>query len=457
MTATHIALEDLRNCMDGVIPGTIATCGADGMPNISYLSHVEFVDPQHVALSFQFFNKTRENILQHPHADVAMVDPYTGVSYHLRLQYLRTETSGAVFERMKAKLAGIASHEGMSGVFKLRGSDIYRVLQVDGPAGNQPSGAAAARNLLGAIRCYAAQLNDCAELDDLLEATLRGVQDHLQIRHAMLLMLDSAGEKLFTVASCGYDTSGAGAEILLGQGVIGVAARERCPIRISFTAADYSYSRAVRDSMAQGESATQLETTIPFAGLAEPHSQIAVPIIALQKLIGVLYADSSQVMRFTYQEEDALVVMASQLGGAIAALPSAASSNAMTTDNVSHAATRVTTNSRKIVARHFAENDSIFIDDAYLIKGIAGSILWTLLTDYATAGRTEFTNRGLRLDPRLRFPDSNDNLEARLILLQKRLIDRDAPLRLVKTGRGRFALHVSAVLTLEETAHNTRR
>jgi len=454
----RIALEDLRNCMDGVIPGTIATCGVDGMPNISFLSHVEFVDPQHVALSFQFFNKTRENILQHPHADVCVVDPYTGVTYHLTLQYLRTETAGPVFERMKAKLAGIASHEGMSDVFKLRGSDIYRVLQIEAPSGDLPPNPLPQRNLLAATRCYVTQVNRCSDLDELLQVTLQGLREHLNIQHAMILMLDDAGQKLFTVASDGYDTSGVGAEVPLGHGVIGMAARERCAIRISFTAAEYSYSRAVRDSVLQGELAAQLETAIPFAGLANPNSQIAVPILAPQKLIGALYADSNEAMHFRYDDEDVLMVMASQLGSAIASLQSTAGSAIAEGENESHATHTATASlADKVVVRHFAENDSIFINDAYLIKGTAGAILWTLLNDYVQAGRRDFTNRGLRLDPRLRFPDFNDNLEARLILLQKRLLDREAPIQLEKTGRGRFALNISAHLQLHEVPHNGRR
>ena len=453
-----IALQDIRNCMDGVIPGGIATCGSDGMPNVSYLSHMEFVDPQHVALSFQFFNKTRENILQHPYAEVGMVDPYTGATYHLSLQYLRTETAGPVFERMKAKLAGIASQEGMSDVFKLRGSDIYRVLNIELPPGDYLTAPPPRSNLLDATRCYATQINTCNDLDELLETTLRGLKDHLGLKHAMILMLDSAGQKLFTVASYGYDTSGVGAEAPLGHGVIGVAARERCPIRISFAAAEYSYSRAIRDSMAQSELAAQLETAIPFAGLANPGSQIAVPILAPQKILGVLYADSSDVMHFRYQDEDVLMVMASLLGSAIASLQNVPVGNSTDSDAViASAPTRIATPANKVVVRHFVENNSVFLDDAYLIKGIAGAVLWTLLSDYVQSGRKDFTNRGLRLDPRLRFPDINDNLEARLILLQKRLIDRDAPIRLEKTGRGRFALNVGAALELFDVPRDLRR
>lgn len=95
-----------------------------------------------------------------------------------------------------------------------------------------------------------------------------------------------------------------------------------------------------------------------------------------------------------------------------------------------------------MVVRHYAADDSVFIDDDYLIKGVAGAIFCKLLRDYTDGQRTEFTNRELRLDPSIGLPDLSDNLEARLILLERRLSERCAFLRIDKTGRGRFRLNV---------------
>jgi adenylate cyclase len=100
------------------------------------------------------------------------------------------------------------------------------------------------------------------------------------------------------------------------------------------------------------------------------------------------------------------------------------------------------------LVRHFAANDSVFLDDDYLIKGVAGAILWTLLSDFVERRRTSFTNKGLRVDPRIRLPGVSDNLEARLVLLQRRLEERAAGIHLAKAGRGRFSLAVDRPLQL---------
>jgi adenylate cyclase len=104
-----LMLGMLRRCFEGAVPSAIATCAPDGTPNVAYLSQVHYVDQEHVALTYQFFNTTRRNILANPLAVVQVVDPDTATHYRLRLEYLRTETAGPLFENMKAKLAGIAS------------------------------------------------------------------------------------------------------------------------------------------------------------------------------------------------------------------------------------------------------------------------------------------------------------------------------------------------------------
>ena len=103
-----------------------------------------------------------------------------------------------------------------------------------------------------------------------------------------------------------------------------------------------------------------------------------------------------------------------------------------------------------IAARLHQADQSVFLDHNYLIKGVAGAILWKLLREYVSTGRTDFSNRELRLDPGLRLPVHSENLEARLILLRKRLEERQAGLKIEKIARGRFRLVVDGPVTLEE-------
>ena len=92
---------------------------------------------------------------------------------------------------------------------------------------------------------------------------------------------------------------------------------------------------------------------------------------------------------------------------------------------------------------------STFLNGEYLIKGVAGRLFWALLGHYERDGRDEFTNKEIRLDPSLELPDFRDNLESRLILLKRRLDEREAPIRIEKTTRGRFRVIVATDLRLE--------
>lgn len=308
-----LTLDAIRDAFDSAIPAIMATSDLEGMPNVAYLSQVQYIDSRHIALSYQFFNKTRQNILANPQARLLVVHPVTAARYCLTLRYLRTETAGALFESLKAKLAGIASHTGMSGVFRLLGADVFCVEQIKREAGaTLPR--SPARNLLPVLRSASVRLAACADLDQLLTETLSCLERQLDIRHAMVFMYDAMKERLYAVASRGYDTSGVGSEIALGDGVIGVAARERAPIRIGHMSAEYAYSRAIRASVRSNDPAAVLATEIPLPGLTASRSQLAVPILSGISLHGVLFVESPQELRFNYDDEDALVLLAGQLG-----------------------------------------------------------------------------------------------------------------------------------------------
>ncbi len=447
-----IQLDSIRDCLDGIIPGNIATRSLDGTPNMAYMSQAQYVDSNHVALSYQFFNSTRRNILAFPRARISLFDPWTGAQYRLALEYLRTEDSGPIFESMKAKLVGIASHSGMSGVFRLLGSDIYRVLDIESVPGETLPPRPAHINLLAALRASAEAMCGATDLDDLLARTMNCMKERFDIQHGMVLMLDEPACRLYTVASLGYPTSGIGSEIMLDQGVIGVAARVGTPIRIGYFAAEYSYSRAIKASLAQ-DLASTFETEIPLPGLPESRSQLAVPIRAAHRVIGVLYVESPQEVRFSYDDEDALVALAGQLGTAIHMQQQNAEMSDRPVETGKHPAKVAGT---PLLVRHYAENDSIFLGDDYLIKGVAGAIFWTLARDYVDQQRSSFTNRELRLDSRIKLPDLSDNLEARLLLLTRRLAEYDGGIRIEKTGRGRFSFYADQPLQLVEVPANRR-
>jgi hypothetical protein len=440
-------LAEIRACLEGAIPAVLSTCGADGVPNVAYISQVFHVDDRHVALSFQFFNKTRQNILANPRASALVLHPSTAQMWRLHIRYLRTESEGPVFERMKAQLAGIASHSGMAGVFRLLGSDIYEVEAVEAvpgdplPAPPQPAGR------LSALRLLSERLARCVALDEALNTVLAVLSDAMGMRHAMVLMLDEPAQRLYTVASAGYAVSGVGSEVRVGQGVIGVAARERTPVRISHMTNAALYNQAMRSSFERDIPDIEPVTEIPYPGLAEPHSQLAVPVLSAGRLLGVVFVESPQDLQFSYEDEDALVVAAGHLGAAIDLLQSGADS---AETEAAVAAQHAPSGGDAMLLRRYPANDSIFLDEQYLIKGVAGAILWKLARDHVQQGRTEFSNRELRLDPSLGLPDVSDNLEARLLLLQRRLQEHGPHLRIEKTGRGRFRLVVGRPLRLAE-------
>ncbi len=185
-----------------MVPAVIATAGADGTPNVTYLSKIRVVDERHVALSNQFFSKTSKNLVENPRASVLAIDPADYEEYRLRLEYERHERRGPVFDQMRRDVDELAALSGMQDVFALRGADIYRVVAVE----HIPrSGRRVARPYdavvptapgVGGLAELSLRLGRCPDLDTLVDAAVTGVGDLLGYEHAMLLLVDEAEERL---------------------------------------------------------------------------------------------------------------------------------------------------------------------------------------------------------------------------------------------------------------------
>jgi adenylate cyclase len=447
MTDEDIALSGLQPCFEGAVPAVLATLSGSGVPNVTYLSRVRFVDHDHVALSNQFFSKTVRNLAENPRASMLLINPKTYDEYRLTLVFERTVRSGQLFQKLRDDVAEAAAWHHMEDVFKLRAADIFRVLEVErlNPEAFAPHSLRTSTARPEALAELIARLSRCPDLDTLVSATVDGLDELLGYEHSLLLLLDEEGGRLFTIASHGYDVEGVGSEITVGEGTIGMAAARVSSIRVGNLRQVHKYSTTVRRSYeAEGIGPGH---EVPLPDLAGIESRLAVPCVAMGELVGVLAVESEQAVAFDEHDETLLGVVASYVATAIEidrsrerdVVPSATASPPLSPSSGS-----------ATVVRYFPVDGSAFLGGEYLIRGVAGRILWSVLEQHVDTGRIDFTNKELRLDPRLELPGFRDNLDTRLILLKRRLDEREAPIRLDKTGRGRFRLLVDGEVRLEE-------
>lgn len=464
-----VRLESLATCFQGLIPAQLFTCSSDGIPNAAYLSHVEYVDPEHVALSFQFFNKSRRNIAENPNALVFVPDPDTGQGWSLRLKYMRSETEGPLFDRMALRIEAIASYCGLKGIFKLRAADIYHVLSVDAlPEARASESARVTQSKLDAVftvkalQDLSARIQRADSLETLVDSILEGLEESFGFKNSYILIPTDQEGVLVTMATRGYATGSVGAEVRYGEGIGGMVAEAHKPIRISGLLRGMLYALAMHKAASEPH-LTRLARQIPVPGLSNPESQLGVPLLVRGELVGVLCLESEVPYRFHEEDKASIELLGGYLAIAIQNMqwqeraadsgeavppPKTAATVAVSPNsgNVDGANGRESHDTHELV--YYGGDECILVDGEYLIRGLPAKILWRLLSIRQATGREEFTNRELRLDKSLNLPEWKDNLESRLLLLRRRLEQKCPAVRLTPRCRGRFAIEVACPVTL---------
>jgi hypothetical protein len=193
---------------------------------------------------------------------------------------------------------------------------------------------------------------------------------------------------------------------------------------------------------------------IPLPGLANPDSQLGVPLLVRDELVGVLCIEADRSYRFHEEDRAYLEVLGGYLAIAI--------QNALLRERTEEGeplperprpepAPGTAPGSRpRIAVEYYRSDECILVDGEYLVRGLPAKILWKVLREHQAGSGTEFTNRRLRLDKSLQLPEVKDNLESRLILLRRRLDERCPEIRIVQSGRGRFRLELGGEVALVE-------
>jgi class 3 adenylate cyclase len=141
--------------------------------------------------------------------------------------------------------------------------------------------------------------------------------DVLAFAHSMILLKDVADNVLRVAATRGYAEQGAGAQVRLGEGVIGVVGERRRMMRIGNIGASMRYLKTVRARMESSGEVGPAEAPAVLPGLTDVQSQLALPLTVKDRLVGVLAVESRTPNAFDELDEVLLRIVGNQAATAI--------------------------------------------------------------------------------------------------------------------------------------------
>ncbi|HEY7449146.1 MAG TPA: protein kinase [Vicinamibacterales bacterium] len=170
---------------------------------------------------------------------------------------------------------------------------------------------------LQVLQRVSSQINSTLDLDEIYDIALRTMDDLFEFHHAVILLLEPDGETLRVVASRGYENQAIGGRVKVGTGVIGVVAQRRKMLHVSNLGQQRAYAAAQRRQMIKAGRSDELTDTAPVPGLQNAESQIAIPLLIRNELIGVFSIESPLQRTFSEHRRGLFLIVANQIASAI--------------------------------------------------------------------------------------------------------------------------------------------
>ena len=166
------------------------------------------------------------------------------------------------------------------------------------------------------IERVASQISKTLNLDAIAKTMLISMEEYFGFKHSMILLLDSSESALKVIATHGYQEEGIGAQVKIGVGVIGMVAKKKKLMRMANLGAQKQYMQAIKQQI-QPSKDTVVADEISLPGLKNAESQVAIPMLMEDELIGVFSVESDQVNIFDKSDELIIKILANQTANAL--------------------------------------------------------------------------------------------------------------------------------------------
>ena len=166
------------------------------------------------------------------------------------------------------------------------------------------------------IERVASQISKTLNLDAIAKTMLISMEEYFGFKHSMILLLDGSESVLKVIATHGYEEEGIGAEVKIGVGVIGMVAKKKKLMRMANLGAQKQYMQAIKQQIQPSEETAVVDVT-SLPGLKNAESQVAIPMLMEDELIGVFSVESDQVNIFDKSDELIIKILANQTANAL--------------------------------------------------------------------------------------------------------------------------------------------
>ena len=166
------------------------------------------------------------------------------------------------------------------------------------------------------IKQISNQINKSLDLNLIASSMLSLMNEFFGFKHSMILLVSENKKHLNVLETYGYKKKGIGAKVEFGVGVIGIVAEKKKLMRMANLGMQRSYMQAIREQV-QITNKNKLQDKVRLPGLKNPESQVAIPMLIDNELVGVFSVESEKMNIFDKSDEVLIGILANQTASAL--------------------------------------------------------------------------------------------------------------------------------------------